>query len=292
MAIYLYTRVSTLKQETGRQKQDITKKYNFDRIFEDKASGKSRENRPALKELLSITKAGDVVVASELSRLGRSLKDCIEIFEELVKKDVQVIADKEGIDSKTPTYKLLLGIFGAVAEMEREQTVDRIKQSADYYKENGITPKGKEQWGRAKKTADDLPKNFSKYYNQMINKEINKSEMARLLGVTRQGLYKWLKLYEESNSKAVTEVKKDSKPVVSKPKKKKKEVTPATKIENKIKSEFGVTTNDLDKLEIEDTETELTYYFELEGEKYQVYYLKNTKEIEVYELPEFEFNKN
>lgn len=291
MAIYLYTRVSTLKQETGRQKQDITKKYNFDRIFEDKASGKSRENRPALKELLSITKAGDVVVASELSRLGRSLKDCIEIFEELVKKDVQVIADKEGIDSKTPTYKLLLGIFGAVAEMEREQTVDRIKQSADYYKENGITPKGKEQWGRAKKTADDLPKNFSKYYNQMINKEINKSEMARLLGVTRQGLYKWLKLYEESNSKAVTEVKKDSKPVVSKPKKKKKEVTPATKIENKIKSKFGVTTNDLDKLEIEDTETELTYYFKLNGEKYQVIYLKNTKEIEVYELPEFEFKK-
>lgn len=291
MAIYLYTRVSTLKQETGRQKQDITKKYNFDRIFEDKASGKSRENRPALKELLSITKAGDVVVASELSRLGRSLKDCIEIFEELVKKDVQVIADKEGIDSKTPTYKLLLGIFGAVAEMEREQTVDRIKQSADYYKENGITPKGKEQWGRAKKTAEDLPKNFSKYYNQMINKEINKSEMARLLGVTRQGLYKWLKLYEESNSKAVTEVKKDSKPVVSKPKKKKKEVTPATKIENKIKSKFGVTTNDLDKLEIEDTETELTYYFKLNGEKYQVIYLKNTKEIEVYELPEFEFKK-
>lgn len=199
MATYLYTRVSTAKQETARQMQGIKDKYKFNKVFEDKASGKSRDNRPALKELMDIVEAGDVVIASELSRLGRSLKDCIEIFEEFINKGVQVIVDKEGIDSASTTYKLLLGIFGAVAEMEREQTVERIKQSAEYYKENGETPKGK-QWGRAKKTAEELPKNFKKYYEQMINKEINKSEMARLLGITRQGLYKWIKLYESENN--------------------------------------------------------------------------------------------
>lgn len=201
MAIYLYTRVSTMKQETARQMQDITKKYKFDKVFEDKASGKSKDNRTALKELMDTVKDGDIVVASELSRLGRNLKDCIEIFEELIEKGVQVIADKEGIDSNSSTYKLLLGIFGAVAEMEREQTVERIQQSADYYKEHGITTKGKAQWGRAKKTADELPKNFKKYYLQMKSGELNKSEMAKLLGITRQGLYKWLKLYEEENNK-------------------------------------------------------------------------------------------
>lgn len=199
MAIYQYLRVSTIKQETGRQ-EAIQKKYKIDKTFEDKASGKSMDNRPALKELMNIVKAGDVVVTSELSRLGRSLKDCIEIFEQLIEKGVQVIADKEGIDSSSSTYKLLLGIFGAVAEMEREQIVERIQQSADYYKEHGETPKGKTQWGRAKKTAEELPKNFKKYYDQMKAGEINKSEMARLLSITRQGLYKWLKLYEEENN--------------------------------------------------------------------------------------------
>ena len=87
----------------------------------------------------------------------------------------------------------------AFAELEREQITERIKQSADYYKEHGVTTKGKTQWGRAKKTVDELPKNFKKYYDQMKAGEINKSEMARLLSITRQGLYKWLKLYEEEN---------------------------------------------------------------------------------------------
>jgi len=201
MATYQYLRVSTTKQETGRQEL-IQKKYKIDKTFEDKASGKSTENRPALKELMNTVKAGDIVVASELSRLGRSLKDCINIFEDLIEKGVQVIADKEGIDSNSSTYKLLLGIFGAVAEMEREQTVERINQSAEYYKEHGVTTKGKTQWGRAKKTVDELPKNFKKYYLQMKSGEINKSEMAKLLGITRQGLYKWLKLYEEENKES------------------------------------------------------------------------------------------
>lgn len=196
MATYLYTRVSTLKQETGRQMQDIKNKYKFDKIFEDKASGKSMDKRPKLKELMETVEAGDIVIASELSRLGRSLKDCIEIFEFLKEKGVQIIADKEGIDSNSSTYKLLLGIFGAVAEMERETTIERIQQSADYYKEHGETTKGKTQWGRAKKKVEELPKNFKKYYDQLQKNEINKTEMARLLGVSRQGLYKWLKLYE------------------------------------------------------------------------------------------------
>lgn len=207
MATFLYTRVSTSKQETARQLQAIKDKYKFDKIFEDKASGKSRSNRPALEELMNTVEKGDIVIASELSRLGRSLKDCIEIFEELIGKGVQVIVDKEGIDSASSTYKLLLGIFGAVAEMEREQIVERINQSAEYYHENGVTAKGK-QWGRAKKTVDELPKNFKKYYEQMQSNQLNKTEMAKLLGITRQGLYKWIKLYESEgntvNSKAHT----------------------------------------------------------------------------------------
>lgn len=195
---YLYMRVSKDKQEVARQLQSIKKIYKFNKKFEDKASGKSRENRPQLELLINTVQSGDTVIVSELARLGRNLKDCIEIFDTLIEKGATVIAHKEGINSSNSTYKLLLGIFGAVAEMERETIVERINQSVEVYKETGVTTKGKTQWGRAKKTVDTLPKNFKKYYDQMMSKEINKSEMARLLGVSRQGLYKWLKLYEES----------------------------------------------------------------------------------------------
>lgn len=201
MAIYSYQRTSTKKQETQRQAFEISKTYKIDRTFEDKESGKSMSNRQALKDLMTIAVEGDTVVVSELSRLARNLKDAIEIFDFFVAKGVRVICIREAIDTKASTYKLILGIFGSIAEMQREEIVEKINQTAEYTKQNGgITPKGK-KWGRAKKEASELPKNFVKYYNQMIAGDITKVEMASLLKITRQGLYKWLKLYEEEKSK-------------------------------------------------------------------------------------------
>ena len=51
--------------------------------------------------------------------------------------------------------------------------------------------------GLEEKKVDDLPKDFKKYYDKMLNKEINKVEMAKLLGCGRATLYRWIKLYEE-----------------------------------------------------------------------------------------------
>lgn len=63
---------------------------------------------------------GDTVYCESISRLGRNLKDLIEIIDQLVNKRERVVILKEGIDTKSNTYKLLLAIFGGVAEMERE----------------------------------------------------------------------------------------------------------------------------------------------------------------------------
>lgn len=195
-------RVSTVKQDTGRQDLQLDKLgINFDKVYEDKMTGKTKE-RPALNKMIVELKAGDVVYCESISRLGRSLKDLIEIIEQLVNKGVRVVIAKEGIDTDNTTYKLLLGIFGAVAEMERETIVERVQQGVERCKATGETKTG--NWfGRQEKKTEDLPKDFIKYYRRLKTKNSNGDltavEVAKLLGVGRATLYRWIKLYEESN---------------------------------------------------------------------------------------------
>ncbi|MFW0905931.1 recombinase family protein, partial [Clostridium perfringens] len=125
----------------------------------------------------------------------------IEIIDTLIDKGVRVVILKEGIDTSNKTYKLLVGIFGSIAEMERETIQERTKQSIEALKEikeetGEIKTKSGKWFGREEKTVDDLPSNFEKYYSKMINKEITKVEMSKLLGVGRATVYRWIRIYE------------------------------------------------------------------------------------------------
>ena len=201
--IVSYLRVSTLNQEVGRQEHQLEKlNIKFDKEYIDKCTGKHRE-RPQLIKMMKELKKGDILYCESISRLGRNLKDLIEIIEELVKKGVRVIIVKEGIDTNTTTYKLLIGIFGAVAEMERETTQERTLQSIERLKDikedTGIIATKSGKWfGREEKTKEDLPKEFYKYYERLKDNggDLTKVEMAKLLGVGRATLYRWIKLYE------------------------------------------------------------------------------------------------
>ena len=68
-------------------------------------------------------------------------------------------------------------------------------QGVEKCKITGKTKTGR-WFGREVKTLESLPKDFKKYYQKMINKEITKVEMAKLLGCGRATLYRWIKLYE------------------------------------------------------------------------------------------------
>ena len=195
--IVKYIRVSTVKQETGRQEMLLDRVgVKFDREYMDKITGKTKD-RPGLNKMMAELEPGDTVYCESISRLGRNLKDLIDITEKLVSRGIRVIILKEGIDTESSTYKLLLGIFGSIAEMERETIQERVIQGVERCKETGETKTG--NWfGRQEKTAEQLPKDFRKYYNKMMNKEITKVEMAKLLGCGRATLYRWIKLYEEN----------------------------------------------------------------------------------------------
>ena len=133
-----------------------------------------------------------MLTIQSISRLGRSLKDLIE---QLVNKGVRVIIIKGGIDTSSSVYKLLLAVFGGISELERETIQERVLQGVEKCKITGKTKTGR-WFGREVKTLESLPKDFKKYYQKMINKEITKVEMAKLLGCGRATLYRWIKLYE------------------------------------------------------------------------------------------------
>ena len=193
--IYKYERVSTKKQSLCRQEMILDKLgIVFDKAYTDKISGKDID-RPALNKLKLEVKDGDLIYCESISRLGRNVDDLRATCDYFKNKGVTVYFIKEGINTDGDGYKFILTILGAVAEMERENTVERVQQGVERCIETGTTKTGR-WFGRAEKKVEDLPKDFKRYYVKMINKELSKVEMAKLLGVGRATLYRWIKLYE------------------------------------------------------------------------------------------------
>lgn len=197
-----YERVSTKKQNNSRQERVLEEEgIKFNKIYRDKTTGATKD-RPALNEMLLNVKKGDTVYCESISRLGRNLKDLINIIDTLIAKGVRVKILKEGIDTGNNTYKLLLGIFGAVAEMERETIQERTQQKIDQLKEDKkkgeINTKTGKWFGRQKITKEDLEnkKEFVKYYSKIKDKSMNKIEVAKILGIGRTTLYEWILIYE------------------------------------------------------------------------------------------------
>ena len=197
MAIYTYLRTSTKKQSLERQEY-IFEQYGIkaDKEFTDKITGTKLE-RQGLNALKANVKSGDIVYFVSISRMARNLKDCIEICDYFIERGVQVKILKEGIDTSTSTYKLLLGIFGAVAEMERDTIVQQVQEGVDRCKLNKTTKSGK-WFGQPKKTKDMLPKNFEKAYKQLRKNggDLTQDEVSKMLGVGRTTLYRYIKLFE------------------------------------------------------------------------------------------------
>lgn len=196
--IFKYERVSTKKQNVGRQEMILDKLgITFDKAYTDKISGKGID-RPSLNKLKLEVSEGDVIYCESISRLGRNVDDLRGTCDYFKDKGVTVYFVKEGINTDGDGYKFILTILGAVAEMERENTVERVQQGVARCIETGATKTGR-WFGREEKKAEDLPKDFKKYYVKMINKELSKVEMAKLLGVGRATLYRWIKLYVFNN---------------------------------------------------------------------------------------------
>ena len=148
-----YLRVSTDGQNLDRQRE-LAKTEKAEKIFEEKISGKDT-NRPELQKMLEFCREGDVVCVESISRLARSTRDLLNIIDKLNKKEVGFISYKEAIDTTTPQGRFVLTIFGALAELEREQTLQRQREGIEIAKKQGKY-KGKQKLKYDKKKMEEL----------------------------------------------------------------------------------------------------------------------------------------
>ena len=181
-----YVRVSTIEQNEDRQLVTM-EKYNVEKVFSEKVSAKDT-NRVELNNMLDFIREGDTVVIHDFSRLARSTKDLLEIVELLNDKKVNLISSKENIDSSTPTGKLMLTMIGAINEFERANLLERQREGIAIAKKDG----------KYKGRKEVNIKDFDMHYNRYMNREVNKSQLAKELGISRPTLDKLIKDYENN----------------------------------------------------------------------------------------------
>lgn len=128
-----YARVSTEGQEIARQTKAF-KEIGIEKVFIDKASGKSAE-REQLKSMLQFIREGDVVTVESISRIARNTKDLLTIVDTIISKGADFVSMKESIDTSTPQGKFVMTVFGAMAELERECILQRTREGIEIAKE-------------------------------------------------------------------------------------------------------------------------------------------------------------
>ncbi|RIV23502.1 recombinase family protein [Fibrisoma montanum] len=123
--IFGYARISTFDQNLDTQ-LDALSRAGCDEIMEDKITGISI-SRPALDTLLEKLRPGDTVMVARFFRLGRSRDHLINLLGEFAQKGIHFKALDLGVDSSTPSGKLVLQIFAALAEYDRESLLEKTR---------------------------------------------------------------------------------------------------------------------------------------------------------------------
>lgn len=193
--LYGYARVSTDEQDLKRQTKELID-YGVlkENIREEKESAKTFEKREVYKSLIAECQAGDKIVCTSLDRFSRNVTATMKEIEELEKKQITVIFIKEQIDtSQAGISKLILSIFSWVAEQERLTLLERQRKAYNSLEkdEQGrliSTRTGKPVGRQPKELTNRQIELLEDYKSGKLN--INKVELANLLGVTKSFLYR------------------------------------------------------------------------------------------------------
>ena len=143
MRAVIYARVSTGEQTTENQVLELKKVadrngWDIEAIYEDTISG-AKAKRPELNKLLKgvVRKDFDVVMVWDVSRLGRSLKHLVELLEDFNTKGVNLYFHQQGIDTTTPSGKMMFQMCGVFAEFERSILQERVKAGLERARAQG-----------------------------------------------------------------------------------------------------------------------------------------------------------
>ncbi|NKX28633.1 recombinase family protein [Rhodobacteraceae bacterium R_SAG4] len=174
-----YKRVSTLDQNLARQELG-----EVDKLFEEKISGKSSTDRPALNAMLEFAREGDEVLVHSIDRLARDLRDLQQIIQELNEKQVTVRFLSERLtfssDQDDAFARLQLQMMGAFAEFERNIIRKRQAEGIAKAKQRGVY-KGRQA---------SIDANAIK---QRVAEGQGATAIAKELGISRASVYRILK---------------------------------------------------------------------------------------------------
>lgn len=191
--VYGYARCSTneSKQDIDRQKRELMNRgVQSKNIYFEYVSG-TKDNKEQWNILLSKIKQGDEIVVTELSRITRSTKQLCDVIDMAKDKSIKLVlgdfvVDCRGeLDAMTEGMLKMMGVF---AELERNMIRERVKSGIANARDKGAV------LGRPKITSEDIPNIFMKYYPMYKDGSMNVSEIAKLCGMSRTTIYKYLSL--------------------------------------------------------------------------------------------------
>lgn len=191
-----YVRVSTLDQNTIRQ-EVMMEQLKVEKIFIDRSSGKNI-NRPQLLEMMDFVREGDTVIVESISRFARSTMDFLSLVDQLKDKRVEFTSLKESIDTSTSQGRFVMTIFAALAELERENILERQREGIECAKAAG------KYKGRPPKVLE----NWVDVYERWKGKKITAADASMELGLSRSSFYR--KVFEYEYDKTEEKNDKDS----------------------------------------------------------------------------------
>jgi len=193
--VYGYIRVSTDKQTVDNQRFEIERfcslnKLEIDQWIEETISGSQQPEKRLLGSLLDRAKTGDLIICSELSRLGRSLFMIMSILNDLLENGVKIWTIKDNYRLEDDiNAKILAFAFGLSAEIERSLISQRTKEALARKRSEGMT------LGRplGSKSVKHKLSGYEAEIKALLDEKVPKTVIAQRFGVSRKTLFSFIK---------------------------------------------------------------------------------------------------
>ena len=188
-----YLRVSTLDQDIEKNKADILKLANEKQIgkidfVEEKISGRVRWKDRKIGELIEDLSGGDSLVVSELSRLGRSMLECMEILSIATQKGIKIFSVKGNWElNQSIQSKIIAMAFSMAGEIERDLISQRTKEALRAKKEAGV------KLGRPKGPGKSKLDVFRPEIEALLSSGSTQRFIAKRYGTTEANLHNWMR---------------------------------------------------------------------------------------------------
>jgi len=193
MATYAYIRVSTDKQETENQRFEILKYANDRKLgnvefIEETVSGRKSWRDRKIGALISELRKGDILIVTELSRLGRSMLEIMEILSILLRKKVElhVVKNKQVIRDDIQS-KIFAMAFSIAAEIERELISQRTKEAIARAKAEG------KKIGRPRGPGKSSLDEYHDQIKELVDKGVSITSIAKIIGKPYSTVYNFIK---------------------------------------------------------------------------------------------------